>query len=88
MGGGFVEVIATSGDSHLGGDDFDSIIANWIIEQFGTNMKSSESNSNSNSIIDSKTAIKAVKSSPIAMSRIIEAAEQAKIALSSHKVTG
>ena len=33
MGGGFVEVIATSGDPHLGGDDFDAVIVDWIVEQ-------------------------------------------------------
>ena len=31
--GGFVEVIATSGDNHLGGDDFDDVIVNHILEQ-------------------------------------------------------
>lgn len=34
VGDGFVEVIATSGDGHLGGDDFDQMIVNWTIEQF------------------------------------------------------
>lgn len=33
VGGGFVEVIATSGDSHLGGDDFDDVIVTWLLEQ-------------------------------------------------------
>ena len=33
VGGGFVEVIATSGDNHLGGDDFDDVIVNHILEQ-------------------------------------------------------
>ena len=33
VGGGFVEVIATSGDPHLGGDDFDAIIVDWIVDQ-------------------------------------------------------
>ena len=34
MGEGIIEVLATSGDNHLGGDDFDARIANWIIDQF------------------------------------------------------
>lgn len=34
VGNGFVEVIATNGDSHLGGDDFDYIIVQWIIDKF------------------------------------------------------
>ena len=91
VGGGFVEVIATSGDSHLGGDDFDSVIANWIIEQFGATFRnsssSSSSSSSSNTIFDSKSAIKAVRANPAAMSRVTEAAELAKIALSTHKVS-
>lgn len=33
VGGGFVEVIATSGDNHLGGDDFDDVIVNYILDQ-------------------------------------------------------
>ena len=34
VGGGFVEVIATSGDGQLGGDDFDNVIIDWMINQF------------------------------------------------------
>ena len=34
VGDGFAEVIATSGDPQLGGDDFDAVIVNWMIEQF------------------------------------------------------
>ena len=34
VGDGFAEVIATSGDSQLGGDDFDAVIVKWLIEQF------------------------------------------------------
>jgi len=32
VGGGLVEVIATSGDGYLGGDDFDTVIALWILQ--------------------------------------------------------
>lgn len=34
LGGGVFEVVATSGDNHLGGDDFDNAIANFIVEEF------------------------------------------------------
>jgi molecular chaperone DnaK len=34
VGGGFVEVIATSGDAYLGGDDIDKAVVNWIIEEY------------------------------------------------------
>lgn len=34
LGGGVFEVVATSGDNHLGGDDFDNAIANYIVEEF------------------------------------------------------
>jgi molecular chaperone DnaK (HSP70) len=34
VGDGFAEVIATSGDSYLGGDDFDTAIMNWIVEEY------------------------------------------------------
>jgi molecular chaperone DnaK (HSP70) len=34
VGGGFVEVIATSGDAYLGGDDMDKAVVNWIIEEY------------------------------------------------------
>ena len=37
VGGGFVEVIATSGDPHLGGDDFDAVIVDWIVDQVTCN---------------------------------------------------
>ena len=36
VGGGFVEVIATSGDAHLGGDDFDAAIVDWLVDQVNT----------------------------------------------------
>ena len=34
IGEGVIEVLATAGDNHLGGDDFDEIITNWIINEF------------------------------------------------------
>ncbi|HJN85517.1 MAG TPA: molecular chaperone DnaK, partial [Patescibacteria group bacterium] len=59
-----VEVKATNGDTHLGGDDFDQVIIKWIISEF----KSAEG-------ID-------LGADPLALQRIKEAAEKAKIELS------
>ena len=39
VGGGFVEVIATSGDAHLGGDDFDAAIVDWLVDQVNTRQR-------------------------------------------------
>ncbi len=36
IGDGIIEVLATAGDNHLGGDDFDERIANWIVAEFRT----------------------------------------------------
>jgi molecular chaperone DnaK len=60
-----VEVRATNGDTHLGGDDFDQVIIEWIVAEF----KKSEG-------ID-------LSKDPLALQRIKEAAEKAKIELSS-----
>jgi molecular chaperone DnaK len=60
-----VEVIATGGEAHLGGEDFDQRIVNWILEKF----KKDEG-------ID-------LSKDPLALQRIKDAAEQAKIDLSS-----
>ena len=59
-----VEVISTNGDTHLGGDDFDKVIIDWIISEF--------------------EKLEGVKLSgdPLAMQRIKDAAERAKIELS------
>jgi molecular chaperone DnaK len=65
VGDGLFEVLSTSGDTHLGGDDFDKRIVNWLLEEF----KKSE---NINLEID-----------PQALQRLSEAAEKAKIELSS-----
>jgi len=65
MGDGVFEVLATNGDTHLGGDDFDQTIMNWILEEF-----------KKDSGID-------LSSDKIAIQRLREAAEKAKIELSS-----
>ena len=65
FGGGVFEVLATNGDTHLGGDDFDQVIIDWLADGF----KADEG-------ID-------LKKDPMAMQRLKEAAEKAKIELSS-----
>lgn len=86
VGGGFVEVIATSGDSHLGGDDFDAAIATWLIEQIA-NKKASQSKSDTSdcSILSPSTLISQIKRDPLLLSKIYIAAENAKIDLSVNK---
>ena len=64
VGDDTVEVKSTNGDTHLGGDDFDQIIINWIIDEF----KKQEG-------LD-------LGKDPLALQRIKEAAEKAKIELS------
>ena len=64
FGGGVFEVISTNGDSHLGGEDFDQAIVNWVVEEF------------------KKQEGADVSSDSMAMQRIKEAAEKAKIELS------
>lgn len=66
LGDGVFEVIATDGDTHLGGDDFDNAIVDWILTEF--NRK--------NPGID-------LRKDPMAFQRVKEAAEKAKIELSS-----
>lgn len=65
VGDGVVEVKATSGDTHLGGDDWDQVIADWIAEQFLAE-----------AAID-------LRKDRQALQRLKEAAEKAKIELSS-----
>ncbi|MEJ6735758.1 MAG: molecular chaperone DnaK [Flavobacteriales bacterium] len=65
LGDGVFEVKATDGDTHLGGDDFDQVIIDWLAEEF----KKDES-------ID-------LREDPMALQRLKEAAEKAKIELSS-----
>ena len=64
FGGGVFEVISTNGDSHLGGEDFDQAIVNWVVEEF-KNQEGAD-----------------VTGDSMAMQRIKEAAEKAKIELS------
>ena len=69
IGDGVVEVKATSGDNHLGGDDWDQLVVDWIVEKFKA--------SNGLDLAKDK----------MAMPRIREAAERAKIELSSSQST-
>lgn len=69
LGDGVFEVLSTNGDTHLGGDDFDDVIINWMAEEF----KAEEG-------VD-------LKSDAIALQRLKEAAEKAKIELSSSPQT-
>ncbi len=65
LGDGVFEVKSTNGDTHLGGDDFDDMIINWLADEF----KKDEG-------ID-------LRKDPMALQRLKEAAEKAKIELSS-----
>ena len=65
FGGGVFEVLSTNGDTHLGGDDFDQVIIDWLVQEF----KNDEG-------ADLTTQ------DPMAMQRLKEAAEKAKIELS------
>jgi molecular chaperone DnaK len=69
LGDGVFEVKSTNGDTHLGGDDFDQVIIDWLAEEF----KNDEG-------ID-------LRKDPMAMQRLKEAAEKAKIELSSSSQT-
>ena len=69
FGGGVFEVLSTNGDTHLGGDDFDQVIIDWLVGGF----KADEG-------ID-------LSKDPMAMQRLKEAAEKAKIELSSSSST-
>ena len=66
---GVFEVLSTNGDTHLGGDDWDRTIANWLIDEFKKDTG-----------IDLST-------DPMAMQRLREAAENAKISLSNQTTT-
>ena len=65
FGGGVFEVLSTNGDTHLGGDDFDQVIIDWLADEF----KQEEGAD--------------LKADPMALQRLKEAAEKAKIELSS-----
>ena len=69
LGDGVFEVKSTDGDTHLGGDDFDQVIIDWLADEF----KSDEG-------ID-------LREDPMALQRLKEAAEKAKIELSSSSQT-
>ncbi|MCI1721773.1 MAG: molecular chaperone DnaK [Lachnospiraceae bacterium] len=64
MGDGILEVLATAGDNHLGGDDWDARLTDYIVKEFR------------------KEAKVKLEKDPVAMSRVKEEAEKAKIALS------
>jgi molecular chaperone DnaK len=64
LGDGIFEVKSTNGDTHLGGDDFDLVLINWMAEQF---MKSDNMD---------------LRKDPMALQRLKDAAEKAKIELS------
>src|SRR3979409_2709742 len=69
VGDGVVEVRASSGDGHLGGDDFDKRIVDWMEEEFKRHQGSD------------------LRSDPQALQRLYEAAERAKVELSSSTTT-
>ncbi len=69
LGDGVFEVKSTNGDTHLGGDDFDQVIIDWLAEEFKKDQN-----------ID-------LKRDPMALQRLKEAAEKAKVELSSSSET-
>ncbi|MBN2669807.1 MAG: molecular chaperone DnaK [Bacteroidales bacterium] len=69
LGDGVFEVKSTDGDTHLGGDDFDEVIIEWLVQEF----KNDEG-------LD-------LRKDPMALQRLKEAAEKAKIELSSSTTT-
>ncbi|MGB5362883.1 MAG: molecular chaperone DnaK [Aureibaculum sp.] len=69
IGDGVFEVLSTNGDTHLGGDDFDQVIIDWLAEEF-----------NKEENMD-------LRKDPMALQRLKEAAEKAKIELSSSSQT-
>jgi molecular chaperone DnaK len=69
LGDGVFEVLSTNGDTHLGGDDFDQVIIDWLADEF----KNDEG-------ID-------LRQDPMSLQRLKEAAEKAKIELSSSSET-
>ena len=69
LGDGVFEVKSTNGDTHLGGDDFDQVIIDWLADEF------------------KKDEGADLRQDPMAMQRLKEAAEKAKIELSSSTST-
>jgi molecular chaperone DnaK len=70
LGDGVFEVLSTNGDTHLGGDDFDQVIIDFLADQFKSD----------NEGLD-------LRNDPLALQRLKEAAEKAKIELSSSNET-
>ena len=70
LGDGVFEVLSTDGDTHLGGDDFDQAIVDWLVQEF----------KDENGGLD-------LTQDPMALQRLREAAEKAKIELSSTSST-
>jgi molecular chaperone DnaK len=66
LGDGVFEVLSTDGDTHLGGDDFDQVIIDWLVQEF----------KDENGGID-------LSKDPMSLQRLKDAAEKAKIELSS-----
>ncbi len=69
LGGGLFEVKSTNGDTHLGGDDFDYVIIEWLAEEFQREERMD------------------LRKDPMALQRLKEAAEKAKIELSAGQET-
>ena len=69
LGDGVFEVKSTNGDTHLGGDDFDKVIMDWLADEF------------------KKDEVLDLRKDPMALQRLKEAAEKAKIELSSSSET-
>ncbi len=69
LGDGVFEVKSTNGDTHLGGDDFDQVIIDWLAEEFNKDEKMD------------------LREDPMALQRLKEAAEKAKVELSSSTQT-
>lgn len=69
LGDGVFEVLSTNGDTHLGGDDFDHVIIEWLVDEFR------------------KDEGLTLSEDPMALQRLKEAAEKAKIELSSSAST-
>lgn len=65
LGDGVFEVLSTNGDTHLGGDDFDQAIIDWLADEFAADNRGIN-----------------LKQDPMALQRLKEAAEKAKIELS------
>jgi molecular chaperone DnaK len=70
LGDGVFEVKSTNGDTHLGGDDFDKVVMDWLSEEFKKDMPTVD-----------------LHKDPMAWQRLKEAAEKAKIELSSSQET-